>query len=1009
MATIKNPKHREAIDAFRKRMLESSLPIVPIVYVRAPARTKPSLDVEFLGKTYKIGKNQKYKTIVQVAKELNVNVNDLKKYRDEKDKKRVFVKGTQSLEINLKNKKPLLLRDFGVSRISNQQLIKETNTIKRQGTTLKIFENVPDDVNLTVYIEGVVNITFSEVPVEVKIKSRTVVNNGDDISRTLILIASAKCGGISTDKIMVNSSKPIKITRNNQGGQTMRIENMILRDDMPPSIKNMYSNIIEDGKWKHCIHDYMAEIYKKNYGRKTLEKLNTTDDIYNFCVAKNIKMIAYDINGNCIKANYPTGEHKGVKNLFFIAYNNHLYPIKNQYLNKVNPIINNIEMIADCKTKIVEILEAGRYVSSVKLYGSEIVSFVDNDIKYICNDEYVKCKEILIKFGLADKIYDSIRIIGLGKILKELYIKTSDKSMFLGHERFVKGGFNYFNDELIGNITTIDANKFYPSCLRDLKFLITVDMVSDDLVDYEDGNLTLDYDHYLYIATPNNSSILMPDTNCYSGAHLKFCKNEGIEFTILEKLKTSRISNHYTEFINDLYLKLENKDFKDIINPFIGQFENQTISQPKSFDKFVNSDELTTVDNTKYIHKITNNLHMVCDVTQNVNIYNRKPIAIQLKDESRKRLYEIMKMLKLDDSNIKAIKTDAISYVSKSLLPKKYIGSGLGQWKYINFKSFNNSFNYTNFGLSFIVNGGNFANGVPTILGNCYAGAGKSHKIINEHIPSMGNDYIVLTPSHASLKEYKLAKLSCDVIQKYEYFHCTPTQNNIIVDELGMVSKIGLHLLIKWYYMGKRIIAYGDFNQLLPIGADNSFNSAIFTNALFFRNDDMTTNYRNNFTKDFYDDIIDGNLDNEAVIKFYNNSNSNNVICYRNQTCDKYNKLIATKLGIRDKFAVGAKIICNTNELRTMDIYNKYIFTIIEEADDYVILEGDIKMQKLVMNKIDNGKEYFTLAYARTLHSVQGESLPDLYFPDEDLEYVNNRFTYTLISRLKGTFPIYQN
>jgi hypothetical protein len=175
---------------------------------------------------------------------------------------------------------------------------------------------------------------------------------------------------------------------------------------------------------------------------------------------------------------------------------------------------------------------------------------------------------------------------------------------------------------------------------------------------------------------------------------------------------------------------------------------------------------------------------------------------------------------------------------------------------------------------------------------------------------------------------------------------------------------------------------------------------------MFGKNDNMIQNRRNNFTKSFYDDIINGNVDNKEVIKKYRSYASNNFICYKNQTCDKYNKLIANKLGIRDKFAVGARIICNTNELRKMNIYNKFVFTVIEEMENKVKLDNDLIIDKDIMDKKDNGKEYFTLAYARTLHSVQGESLESLYFPDDDMDYISNRFTYTLISRLKGTFPL---
>ena len=44
-------------------------------------------------------------------------------------------------------------------------------------------------------------------------------------------------------------------------------------------------------------------------------------------------MIAFDINGNVIKSNYPTKKNK-LKNMIYVAYNNHLYPLKNQYLKK---------------------------------------------------------------------------------------------------------------------------------------------------------------------------------------------------------------------------------------------------------------------------------------------------------------------------------------------------------------------------------------------------------------------------------------------------------------------------------------------------------------------------------------------------------------------------------------------------------------------------------------------------------------------------------------------------
>lgn len=1012
---LKNQLYRLDVEIDAQR-LPVSIKTVP-KKERIPANTKNQ--IMFIGKTYKIGKNEEFKSIVQLAKKLKVDLNDLKNYRDTNKTNRTFVnQNNETVSIDLRTKKPLILRDFGISRISNKQLLKESNEIKRQGEKIKIYSDLPEQKTMKIYIKVAVQIVFSQ-DVEYRVSGfpAEITSNQDiygiideEIKRkyneTTSVIPFANIDNAKYINEIVPrdprfSESPIIITRNNQGGQTMDIEYMQLRDEKPISIKNLYSNVIESDKWKHCIHDYMLELYNKVYSRKVLETLNNVDNIYKFCKDKHIKMIAYDINGNCIKANYPSENRSRRKNLFFIAYNNHLYPLKSQYLNKVNPIINNIKIIDDANKKIIELLENGRHPTSIKLDHDAIISFIDGDIKYIRNSEYMKCKEILTKFGLADKIFDSIRIMTLGKILSKLYITKSDNSVFIGHDKFVKGGFNYFNEELEGKFTTIDFNKFYPSCLKDLKFLIKVDMVIDDMCECNDnGEFDLDEDHYLYIAVPKYSTVLMPDTNCYSGQFLKYCKNEDIEFTIIEKIQTTRIDNHYKLMIEDLYNKLDNSDFKMVVNVLIGQFEKMPVNYNTKFIKIVNNDELKTVDEQLYTNRINSNYTVIYDVCQNVNIYSKKPIAIQIKDESRKRLYELMKKLKLTDANIKCIHTDSISYISDVELPKKYFGKGLGQIKYIDYKPINASFNFTDKMKSFICEDFRTNN----ILGNCYAGCGKTYKIINKYIPEFGNDYHILTPSHSSAKDYKHNRNISDVIQKFQFNNITPSENNIIIDEFGMVSRAGMHMILKWSYMGKRIIAYGDFKQLLPVGEEFPLNSSLFIFSVFNKFDEMTENRRNNFSKEFYDNIIQGKLNNMDVIKKYRSVNSNNYICYRNKTCDKYNQLISTKLGIRDKFAVGARIICNTNNLREMNIYNRQVFNIIEEMDNKVKLDNDLIIEKSVMNKIDNGNEYFTFAYARTLNSVQGESLLDFYFPDDDFHFVNSRFTYTLISRLKGNF-----
>jgi hypothetical protein len=961
-----------------------------------PVKQSKVSEIKLEGKTYKYGKKEDLKTINQVAKKLKVNVDDLRKFQKD-DGMRTFVKeATQtlpngdvvkynkSIEINIKDKKPLLLREFGIKRISTKDLIKTDNTIKRDGERIKIFKNLPDNIDIRVNINGRIKVEFSNPNfMDMNINFTKIIKSGSNINDVIKDYVNNELFPSSNYEIKIDMSQ-IKVHRNNQGGQSMKLQDMILRDELPPSISNLYSDVIENTNWKHCIHDYMDEIYSKRYCKKTIEKLNTTNDIYNFCVDKNLKMIAYDINGNCIMSNYPSKKN-GYKNMIFIAHNNHLYPLKSKYLKKVNIIPSNIEIITDSNAKIIEILEQGRYVSDVKLNGSNIVSFIDGTIKYINNDEYLQCKEILAKFGLQDKIFDSISLITIGKTIRDLYITKCDKSLFINHEKFNKGGYNYKNDELEGQYTCYDYSKAYPAILSELPFLITCNMIKDDIC----NNIDLDENHYLYIAKPAMSSILLPDTNAYSGSHLKYCKSEGLEFTILEKLSCNRVDNHYTLMIKDLYSKLDGKTFKMIMNPFIGQFESSTKKIYNDFIKFCNDDELKTVDEEHYPVEINENLHMIYETKERVNLYNRKPIAIQIKDECRKKIYELMKKLKLNDNNIKSINTDCVVYVGDNKLKK--VSSEMGQWKAIEYKEINSCFNYCNDDLSFKTYNQN-----NSVFGNCYAGCGKSYKVINEYIPNMNNDYIVLTPSHASVKEYKNLKLNGDVIQKYEYNNTVPNVSNIIIDEMGMCSLKAMTLLLKWSLLGKRILAYGDFKQLLPVGEDKPLLSSIFQHFVFGEEDIMNVNHRNNFSKEFYDAIIQGKCDNKKMIKKYNSITSNNVICYTNKTCDKYNQIIMNRLGIESIESIGCKVICNSNELRELNIYNKFQFTVTDLIDNFVILDNEYKVSRLCYGM------YFEPAYARTIYSIQGESMESFYFPNEDSNYLNDRTTYTIISRLKG-------
>ena len=164
----------------------------------------------------------------------------------------------------------------------------------------------------------------------------------------------------------------------------------------------------------------------------------------------------------------------------------------------------------------------------------------------------------------------------------------------------------------------------------------------------------------------------------------------------------------------------------------------------------------------------------------------------------------------------------------------------------------------------------------------------------------------------------------------------------------------------------------------------------------------MDTNYRNNFTRQFYDNCIEGKIDKEELrSKYLNDSNSNNICCYTNEACDKYNEIVSKRLGFDSMFEVGAKLICNTNKLRNFEIFNKFTFIVKKVENNLIFLDNGAVLSKSDFLKKEGDKTFISFGYARTLHSYQGESVENLYYPKEELKYCNDRMFYTLISRLK--------
>ena len=821
-------------------------------------------------------------------------------------------------------------------------------------------------------------------------------------------------------------------TKNNA---TMVLEDMILREAEPLSISNMYNEIIQEKRIENCIHDYMFKIYPKHSKsekqKDKIRQLHTTNDIYEWCKSYDVKMLAYDINGNIIKAFYPEKKKK-LKNMIYIAFNNHLYPLKNQYLNKKTYDNMDVKYCDNVRDKLIEYLENGVLPAKIRMNKeAEISSFIADDTNYTNNDEYFECLEILEKFGLKDKMKIGTKFSNLGGIIEELYKQdTNANSFFPFGVDFNKGAYNYNNEDIEleehETFQTIDKVKCYSYELSQLPYLIKCD------VKYHKSKKICEtpiagvknplggvfahtiIPHYLYIIRIDCPSLHLPNNDYFEGNTLIKARAAGLKFTILEEQETETTTNYFKTMISDLYKKLDNETFKKIINIHIGKFEMGNMKyEYLQFDKILSGDEINTFSGS--VFGLTKNYSVGCTNESSINIFNKKPIAVQIKDRSRLRLFNMMNDLGLTNNDIKQVKTDSITFIKKDDKYTDYIHNELSGWKIEEFSAIQKpniikreppTFtlkSYAGSDYKPVEENGTLA------LGN--AGCGKTYTIVNEIIPKYKDDYIVLSPSHSTIKEYRKGNFNCNVIQKYTFSTDIPTEQNIIIDEIGMVGVSGWNMLVRCKLSGKNVMVYGDNTQYKPVKSqlcDNTnFYNLMFETQLPYN----TNNFRNNFTTDYYNELKQTSSSTCDAVHFYyekrlrevekyntNYQDADVILAYTHKTRKKYNTLMCEKYGINTITQVGAKIICKTNELREKNIYNKFCFEVVENNGDEIIISDGLDKFILTEKQI---KKNFDYSYARTTHSVQGQTLNSFHFCIEDINWLDGRGLYTLISRLK--------
>ena len=950
------------------------------------------------------GKNVYYTNVINLSKKLNITkaqakqlISDIKTGNTTQ-----YIHQTNGniAKYNIQDK-PLLFKSFGVNKISNKKFINATSSsvVKKN---INISKTLPTNIeyNLNIYVKF-------EAKISEKITTREYTSNQSiEISQLTneYIQDMINAEYLSTVSNMISNLKILDVQISSMfTKQKFKWDGTKLYHSTSHlKISNLFNEVIENTSWKDCVRDYLKFIYPK-LSKKKIDSLRTIGDIKLWAVNNNIKMLCYNINGKIIESNYPIKKNK-IKNLVFIAYNNHLYPLKNSTLNRVKlPEKINLIFIENGIEKVIDFLKDGVLPTGIFYQYNDIKSFIVNDNKYIVNPDYDECLKLLESFGLKDKMTPITNWKSIHTALEQLYVKENVKSFFPQSKKFIKGGFNYnseknLNNDLDDELCTIDKNKCYSYILSCLEYLLVTNI---KCMRWIKKPKQINSKYYLYIVKPKNSSILLPNLNIYTGEFLLYCKNEGLDYDLLEELECVKKDNYYNKLITELYKKVESKkltqdNFKTIINVMIGKFEkSDEIQLNEKVIKICNKDE--TDHSEGFVKELNDEYNLILENKEKFNLYNKKPISVQIKDNSRKEIYEMMKKLKLNNDDIVQVKTDSITFKKNKTNFEKYINKSLDGWKIENYVKIEDTDFYNNENLSFMCHKNN-----ENYLADCYAGCGKTYNIINELIKNLDN-YIVLTPSHSTLKEYRLKGINCNVIQKYSLSDTIPNEQNIIIDEIGMIDNYGFDVIYKCFLKNRSIYGYGDFKQLKAV--DGSINnSKIFINYIFKHQEKILTNYRNNFSSDFYNKIIE-TKDKDQLIKYmkkYRSDtyyNADTIICYRNETRKKYNMLMCAKLKIKNLYSAGACIISKTNNLKDKNIYNKFCYTVInnKNAEHVEISDG---IDKIVLTRLEIEKN-FDFAYARTLYSVQGETLHSFYYPDEDLFFLDGRTTYTLISRLK--------
>ena len=779
--------------------------------------------------------------------------------------------------------------------------------------------------------------------------------------------------------------------------------NIRMLDDEPLNLSvNVFNNIIKIAPTaESCVPTALRSLYPEISKQKKdpISKLHNanTNDIIEFCKHYSIRMMAYNHLGVPIAKYIPEKYNTKYKTLIYIIYDGHIHIVKNRELTK-QPIGDKYKHLSaeDLDESFRSLIQRRIVPSNIRLNQGCLTEYTHEETRYIYNPDWELVNRVVDKLGIfIDTIDPTTTSVSLMSIIEKYY--TSHNPISFLPIQHAKPSF-FWNAEHIDTTreqTCIDKNLAYTDNLKELPYLLTTDIRTHT---HEITN-KFSTESALYIAEANPPNILLPRKDIYSGQHIKFClRLNTFQVKIYEKLECKKEKNYFKVIIQDLLQKLDRQDVKQIVLRAIGSFEKNLQIQEFNEVSFITKQQRTKEYKNIEVSGVPDGYFQLIPTNKVRNLYNRKPIAIQIKDAMFRALFTKMNELKLKDQDIIQINTDSITFYTK---PQQEIQSSnqIGHWKVSTSKLQTTLCFYDNcMPFETFVQPSAFTDNL--LVEGC-AGNGKSYRIQNN---TDLTDSIIVSSKHSAIRQHIEKGLNARVIQAFTNtavgINKIPTESHIIVEECGILTREHWDFLVKCSLLGKKLSVLGDFTQLLPYAEQSAFDKPLFLNWLFHKREVQNTNWRNNFPIEYYDWLKHKATNEERkreVLKYSTQkpTQADSIIAYRNIIVDKYNELMLEHYG-KKATDEGVPIMIKTNDFRDHDIFNNFIFPREE-------LECDDELLESYLEKDAQGNSKMKVAYARTLYNYQGDETNSYFIAPEDIDwFISPRMAYTLISRLKG-------